>query len=151
MLNIMMNMFDIFLIAIWVLSFIYGWFQGLSKAMTSGLPGLISSIYIAFLCLGPFKEFLTLFNAHEWVIQFALPILTLIILLFLKTIGSIIAQIAERTHTKFIDDILGSIWGIVRGAALLKLIFWIITYAGMDKLKDTSVVYPWFASIIQIF
>jgi uncharacterized membrane protein required for colicin V production len=147
----MTNMFDFFLVGIWLLSFVYGWFQGLARAMTSGLPGLISSVYIAFLCLGPFKEFLTTFNAHGWVIQFALPILTFIVLLLLKAIGGIIGQIAERTHTKFIDDILGSIWGVVRGAAIIKLIFWIITYVGMDKLKDTSLVYPWFASIIQVF
>ena len=146
-----MVQFDVFLIVLWILSIIYGWFQGISKAMSSGLSGLISSLYIAFLFLAPFKEFLIYFEAHAWVVSFALPILTTIILLFLKSIGSILKQVTERTHTKFIDDIFGAFWGVVRGAAIIKFIFWIVAYAGMHKLKDASLIYPWFSSIVQIF
>jgi len=146
-----MNAFDSFLIGLWFLSIVYGYFQGIAKAVSTGLSLLVSSVYIAFLFLNSFRQFLLEFSAHDWVTMLSLPILTIIIMIIIKTIGAIFGQIAQRTHTKFIDDGLGAFWGVVRGAAIIKLIFLAVSYAGMYKLLETSIMFPWFSSMVKVF
>ncbi len=144
-----MNTFDSFLVLVFVLSIVYGWFQGLSKAVSSGLSLLVSSVYIAFIFLNPFRQFLQEFEAHKWVVILSVPILAIILMIIIKVLGAILAQIVQRTDTKFIDDALGSLWGVVRGFAIFKLLFWFINYAGMYKLLESSVIIPSIWPFIQ--
>jgi uncharacterized membrane protein required for colicin V production len=140
-LNFSFSSFDTVLLVIIVLSVLYGYFQGVAKAVSSGLSLLVTSGWIALLTLSQFRDFLNAFGAHSWVNLIAPLILIIIIMLVLKSLAAIFSQIAERTHTKIIDDVLGAIWGIIRGFAVVRLICVLIQYAGMHELLVNSVIY----------
>lgn len=141
-----MNSFDLVLIAICLISLLHGYLKGFLGSLT-GIPLLISTIYISSLIAPNFKEWLNFYEARPEIKNFAFPILVILCMIAFRMLANLIQLLLKKYDHAWIDQILGLIWGVVRAFAVIKLSAMALNYAAMHKLIDESTIFTIFKTL----
>jgi membrane protein required for colicin V production len=147
--KVFMNTFDLILILTIVISIAHGWMKGFLRSL-AGLPLLISSIYLSSLLTPMFKSWLVFYEAKPAVISSAFLILVICLMIGFKILAGFLALCLEKVDQKWIDQMLGFFWGVVRALAVVKLIALGLTYANMNRLISESAILSWFTPFLNL-
>ena len=124
-----MNYVDIIVIVIITLSVIFGVFRGFIISVMS-LVGWIASIVITYKYAPFFKRFLSSYF-HLEVLQIVLSYSSLLIisLIAFAVLNALFAALTLGMRGGFFDRLLGSLFGLFRGALIASFIFMCINFA----------------------
>ena len=120
---------DIVVLLVIGFSGVFAWYRGLMRE----LLGLASWVVVFFgawygcaLVQPLFEKFISHPDVAKWV---SIAVLALVILIVCTIINSIIAHKLRKTFLKTPDQMLGFIFGILRGILLVALVFFAVTRA----------------------
>ena len=121
-----MNIFDIIIAALLLFAFIRGIMKGLFAEVAS-LVGVIAGVYVSIHYSHYIEFYLAKFTSINWsdqtngIVAFAITFLVVVIVIIM--IGKILTKIADVAALGMLNKILGGVFGILKIALILSIIF----------------------------
>jgi membrane protein required for colicin V production len=121
-----MNIFDIIIAALLLFAFIRGIMKGLFAEVAS-LVGVIAGVYVSIHYAHYIEFYLSKSTRINWsdetnsIVAFAITFLVVVIVIIM--IGKILTKIADVAALGMLNKILGGVFGILKIALILSIIF----------------------------
>lgn len=142
------SILDIVLLVLLGFAAVSGFFKGLITMLTSLLAlvlGVWATMKFSHIVGGFIQEHLSLGGNYITILSF---VLTFILVVFgVQSLGKIVASLAESISLGFIDKILGAVFGVLKCAFILSVLFAVINGFELtrtiisDETKANSFVY----------
>ena len=153
-----MNTADIIIIVILLLGAYSGYKKGLILELIS-IVAFVLAIVGGFKLLHVGMEYVS--KVYEGFGNFlpfvAFLVLFILILIIVNMVGQILKKIIDWTPLGFLDNLAGSLIGIIKGALILSILLWVISGLHIDipeRFTDNSMLLPFisgFASKVGNF